>query len=44
MATAEGVMKRASELRKTGMSNGEAMKQAWAEKRAADAKVKAQGK
>lgn len=41
MASAEGVMKRASELRKQGVSNAEAMRQAWAEKHAADAKVRA---
>ncbi len=39
MANAEGVMKRASELKKQGMPNALAMKQAWAEKREAEKKA-----
>ncbi len=47
MANPKDVMKRATELRlKQGMSNSDAMKQAWAEARAteAEAKAKAGGK
>lgn len=38
MANVQTVMKRASELRKQGMPNSMAMRQAWAEARAAEAK------
>ena len=40
MADVKKVMTRATELRKGGMANSEAMQQAWAEAKAADAEAK----